>query len=291
MAWIAISLRVKPEFAEILGEALIARGSAGVWESEQGWVTAYFPADADPRVVKALLEEMSVSFSQADCVIAPVGDQDWIATWKASVVPLRVSPRLTIVPSWQTYEAEPDELVVVLDPGMAFGTGHHETTRMCLQLLDERLQDGVAASHVLDLGTGSGILAIAAARLGANRVAAADIDPVARTTAEENVRANAVSRTVTIVDDDAWLRMGPYDLVTANLTAEDLRDLMPRIAASLAPSGAAILSGILVSREPIMDQTLSAHGFVATARREIGEWLSLVVERTGRASVDFPGSA
>jgi ribosomal protein L11 methyltransferase len=181
-------------------------------------------------------------------------------------------------------------MVVVLDPGMAFGTGHHETTRMCLALLDERLQAG-PAPRVLDLGTGSGILAIEAARLGAKRVVAADTDPTARTTAEENVRANAVSTTVAIVDGDAWLRMGPYDLVTANLTAEDLRDLMPRVAASLAPSGAAILSGILASREPIVTQALSAQGLVVTTRREAGEWLALVVARTGRASVDFPGSA
>jgi ribosomal protein L11 methyltransferase len=240
-------------------------------------LTAYFPATADPREVKALLEEMAVSFGQDDCVISPVGEQDWIATWKASATPLRVTPRLTIVPSWWAYHTEPGEQVVVLDPGMAFGTGHHETTRMCLELIDERLALGDAPT-VLDLGTGSGILAIAAATLGAGQVAAADIDPVARNTAEENVRGNAVSATVTVVDgDEAWTR-GPYDLVAANLTAEDLVVLLPRIAGVLAPGGTAILSGILASRESIVTDALSRAGLGVTERREAGEWVALTVQ-------------
>lgn len=272
MSWISISLRVKPELADILGEALIAGGSAGVWETEPGRVTAYFPAGVSPSAIKGLLEEMCISFGSGDGVISPVSDQDWIAIWKASVTPLRVTPRLMIVPSWQPYKAEPGERVVVLDPGMAFGTGHHETTRMCLALLDQRLRRGDA---VLDLGTGSGILAIAAARLGAGRVVASDIDPVAREAAEENVRANAVSSIITVMDgDDAW-GLGPYDLVMANLTAEDLRALLPRIKEVLAPNGCAILSGILVSRESMVADALSQVGLPVAERRELGEWVAL----------------
>jgi ribosomal protein L11 methyltransferase len=290
MSWIAVSLRIKPELAEILGEALIARGSAGVWESEPGWLTAYFPAGADPRTVKALLEEMSVSFGQGDCVISPVSDQDWIATWKASVTPLSVTPRLTITPSWGRYAAEPGEQVVVLDPGMAFGTGHHETTRMCLELLDERLQRGDSPA-VLDLGTGSGILAIAAAKLGAGRVVGSDIDPAAREVASHNVTANAVSSRVSVVDADAgWMRQ-PYDLVVANLTAEDLGVLMPRIAASLAPTGTAILSGILSSREAIVSGAVAAAGLFVTRRREMGEWVAVEVSRSTPQSGERCGAS
>lgn len=276
MSWISISLRVKPEFADILGEALIARGSVGVWEEEPGWVTAYFPATADPRTVKALLEEMSVSFGQGDCVISPVSDQDWIATWKASVVPLRVTPRLVIVPSWQTYRPEPVERIVVLDPGMAFGTGHHETTRMCLDLLDEHLQTK-PASRVLDLGTGSGILAIAAVRLGAKQVVASDTDPVACETAARNTAANEVSELVTVVDAEEGWRHGPYDVIVANLTAEGLSHLMPQIAGCLAPDGTAILSGILASREAVVSDSLAAANLNAARRFEAGEWVALKV--------------
>jgi ribosomal protein L11 methyltransferase len=276
MSWISISLRIKPEFAELLGEALIARGSAGVWESRPGWVTAYFPANADPRAVKELLEEMAVSFGQGDCVIEPVSDQDWIAAWKASVTPLRVTPRLTIVPSWSRYTEEPGELVVILDPEMAFGTGHHETTRMCLELLDERLQRGDRPA-VFDLGTGSGILAIAAARLGAGRVVACDTDPVACETALRNVAANAVPETVSVAGaEDGW-KSGPYDLIVANLTAEDLCALMPKIASALAPIGEAILSGILTARESLVTDAIEQAGLRVINRRQQGEWTALVV--------------
>lgn len=276
MAWISLSLRVKPEFAEILGEALIARGSAGVWEAEPGWVTAYFPVSTDPRAVQVLLEEMCVSLGQGDCVISPVSKQDWIATWKASVTPLRVTPRLVIVPSWRAYRAEPGEQVVVLDPGMAFGTGHHETTRMCLELLDEYLQ-AKPASRVLDLGTGSGILAIAAARLGAGQVVASDTDPVACETAARNADTNGLSELVTVVDAEEGWRQGPYDVIVANLTAEDLSPLMPLIAGRLAPDGTAILSGILASREAVVSDSLTAAGLNPTRRLATGEWLAVKV--------------
>lgn len=276
MSWISISLRVKPELADILGEALIARGSSGVWEAEPGWVTAYFPATADPMVVQVLLEEMCVLLGQGDCVISPVSDQDWIATWRASVVPLRVTPRLVIVPSWQTYRAEPGERIVVLDPGMAFGTGHHETTRMCLELLDEHLH-AMPASRVLDLGTGSGILAIAAARLGAKQVVASDTDSVACETAARNAEANELSELVTVVDAEEGWRQGPYDVIVANLTAEDLSHLMPQIAGRLAQDGTAILSGILASREAVVSDSLTAAGMNLTRRLAAGEWLAVKV--------------
>ncbi len=280
MSWISISLRIKPEYADILGEALIARGSAGVWESEPGWLTAYFPAGADPRAVKALLEDMSVSFGQGDCVISPVSDQDWIATWKASVSPLRVTPRLTIVPSWRGYAEGPGERVVILDPEMAFGTGHHETTRMCLELLDERLQRGDRPT-VFDLGTGSGILAIAAAKLGAGPVVASDIDPLACETAARNVTANDASDRVSVVDAEQAHRLGPYDLIVANLTADDLITLMPDIEGRVAPTGETILSGILLARETGVTESLAAHGLGVVERRTAGEWVALVARPAG----------
>jgi ribosomal protein L11 methyltransferase len=219
---------------------------------------------------------MSVSFGQGDCLIAPVSDQDWIAMWKASVTPLRVTPRLTIVPSWSRYSEEPGEQVVILDPEMAFGTGHHETTRMCLELLDERLQ---RKDHptVFDLGTGSGILAIAAAKLGAGRVVACDTDPLACETAGRNVEANAVSDAVSVKDADTGWKSGPYDLIVANLTAEDLCALMPHIAAALAPNGEAILSGILTSRDSIVNDAIEQAGLRVTQRRQQGEWTALQV--------------
>jgi ribosomal protein L11 methyltransferase len=246
-------------------------------------VTAYFPAAADPRSVKALLEEMSVSLGQGDCRVEPVSDQDWIATWKASVAPLRVTPRLTIVPSWQRYAEAPGEVVVILDPEMAFGTGHHETTRMCLEWLDERSQRGDRPT-VFDLGTGSGILAIAAAKLGARRVTASDIDPLACETAIRNVAANGVSKSVSVVAAGQPDRIGRCDVVVANLTADDLITLMPEIAQRVEPNGEAILSGILRTREDDVIASLASHGLVVVGRRMAGEWVALAVRADGSSS-------
>jgi ribosomal protein L11 methyltransferase len=251
-----------------------------VWESEPGWLTAYFPANADPRAIKVLLEEMSVSFGGADCVISPVSDQDWIATWKATVEPLCITPRLTIVPSWREYAAVPGEQVVILDPEMAFGTGHHETTRMCLELIDERLQRGDHPT-VFDLGTGSGILAIAAAKLGAGGVTACDIDPLACETATRNTAANAVSDRVSVVVPEPADGLGRYDLVVANLTADDLIALMSEIGGLVAPTGEAILSGILLVREGSVMESLAAQGLGVMERRTAGEWVTLVARPDG----------
>lgn len=288
MPWIAISLRIKPEFAEILGEALISRGSAGVWEPEPGVLTAYFPLQTDPRAVRAMIEEVGLSVTEGVVSLSDVPDQDWIATWKASVTPLRVTTRLTIVPSWRAYQAGPGERVVILDPEMAFGTGHHETTRMCLELIDERLQRGDRPT-VFDLGTGSGILAIAAAKLGAGLVTARDIDPLACETATRNTSANAVSDRVSVGLPDRAAQLGMFDVVVANLTADDLIALMSEIAGLVAPTGEAILSGILLVREGSVMESLAAHGLGVGERRTAGEWVTLVARRDGTDARALPG--
>ncbi len=278
VSWIEVSLKVPADSAEAVGQALIELGSVGVWENDRDTITAYFPAGTNREQLQAILEEVQPWLALESLSVAEVPDQDWVARWKASLTPLQGSQRLVIVPSWQTYQAEPGEHVVVLDPGMAFGTGHHETTRMCLELLDDRLQRGDAPT-VLDLGTGSGILAIAAARLGAGRVVASDVDPVARDTALRNVEANAVFALVSVVDAEPGWNSGPYDLIVGNLTAEDLAELMPLVAVNLAPRGAAILSGILVSKESIVTRALAAVRLQVTRRREAGEWVALEVTK------------
>jgi ribosomal protein L11 methyltransferase len=166
---------------------------------------------------------------------------------------------------------------------MAFGTGHHETTRACLQLLGERLSEGSSLT-VFDLGTGSGILAIAAACLSAARVVACDTDPEACEIAQANVRANGVSDRVVVVDPETGWARGPYDLIVANLTAQVLADEMPRIAAGLKPGGGAILAGILVHQEPLVCRAAESEGFSISQREPNGEWVAIVV---GRSSVTY----
>jgi ribosomal protein L11 methyltransferase len=278
MPWIEVSLNVAPESVESVGQALIERGSLGIWERDPGTLTAYFPAGINRNQLQEMLQEVTPGLAADALSVVEVPEQDWVARWKAGLTPLRITPRLVIVPSWQTYRAEPGEHVVVLDPGMAFGTGHHESTRMCLELLDDRLRRG-RIFNMLDLGTGSGILAIAAARLGAGRVVASDIDPVARETAARNVEINGLAGLATVVGAEGGWKLGPYDLIVANLTAEDLSALMPLIAEHLAPEGTAILSGILASRELIVARALTASDLRVTRRRVDGEWAALEVAR------------
>jgi ribosomal protein L11 methyltransferase len=281
-------VRTPPEHSEEVGAALIDHGSVGIWERAPGVLTAYFSDDRPPQDVHRDLEVLIGSHCESLIIgFGVVQDEDWAAAWRASLSPLRITPRLTIVPSWTPYQPSQGEHVIVLDPGMAFGSGHHATTRACLAFLDARLAERSSAT-VLDLGTGSGIVAIAAARLGAFRVVACDIDPGAVEVARANVARNGVSHVVSVVDD-AWTR-GPYDVVVANLTAEPILDLMPHIASALSPSGDCILSGILADREDEVLDALRAHGLRVRDRLQDDgvpsdgnyAWVTLVAARPPR---------
>lgn len=287
-SWIELIVRTTPEHHEEVGTALIEHGSVGIWEREPGVLTAYFSDDRPPQEVQHDLEVLIGSYDESAIIgFGVVQDEDWAAAWRASLSPLRITPRLTIVPSWTPYQTALGEHAIVLDPGMAFGSGHHATTRACLAFLDARLAERSGAT-VLDLGTGSGILAIAAARLGASRVVACDIDPEAAEVARANVARNGVSDVVSVVDD-AWA-LGPYDVVIANITAEPIVHLMPRIASVLSPSGEAILSGILADREEAVCDALRAHGLLLRDRLQDDgapsegnyAWVTLVSARPAR---------
>jgi ribosomal protein L11 methyltransferase len=278
-AWLELTVRIAPEDVDPISAALIEHGSVGTWEPEPGLLVAYFPQSTSPEQLKVQLERYgdSTRWGRMTLVeLKSVPAQDWNATWKATLVPLVITPRLVVAPSWSEHQPQPGQRVVRLDPGMAFGTGHHETTRVCLQLLDERLSEGSSLT-VLDLGTGSGILAIAAARLGAAWVVACDTDPEACEIAQANVRANGVSDRVVVVDPEAGWARGPYDLIVANLTAPVLVEEMPRIAAGLKPGDGAILGGILVDQEPLVAQAADRARLSLSERERDGEWVALVV--------------
>ncbi|MBI3607777.1 MAG: 50S ribosomal protein L11 methyltransferase [Nitrospirae bacterium] len=284
MAWIALTVRTSPQDAETVGAALVEHGSVGTWEQEPGVLTAYFPGTSSPEELQGSVELLigSLGYDGSAIVgssLTPV--EDWARAWKASFGPLQVSLRLVIVPSWVPYDPSPDQRIVILDPGMAFGTGHHATTRRCLQALDERLGLRPGA-RMLDVGTGSGILAIAAARLGAECVVAWDVDPEASAVAEANVARNGVDRVVAVVDEQTVRASGPYDVVVANLTAEALVEVLPLIASLLARGGECILSGILVdstptgpSREALVRDALRESLRVGE-RWEDGGWVTLL---------------
>ncbi|NCS64982.1 MAG: 50S ribosomal protein L11 methyltransferase [Hydrogenophilales bacterium CG03_land_8_20_14_0_80_62_28] len=258
MTWLSLKLAVDGDQAEALSDALLAAGALAVstedrdagTEAEEAqfgepgladlkswrhnWVVALLDGDAD---VPALLASLNLP-EPIEYRLETVAEQDWVRLTQSQFDPIRIADRLWIVPSW--HEApDVDAIAIILDPGLAFGTGSHPTTRLCLQWLEANLRPG---ETVLDYGCGSGILAIAAVKLGAGRTVGVDIDPQAVESARDNAARNAVEADFRLSGD---LPEGDYDVVVANILTNPLKALMPLLAARTRPGGRIILSGIL----------------------------------------------
>ncbi|NCC49348.1 MAG: 50S ribosomal protein L11 methyltransferase [Clostridia bacterium] len=202
-----------------------------------------------------------------------VADSDWAENWKQYYETVHLTPRLVINPSWIDYEKQPDEIVVRMDPGSAFGTGTHETTAMCARLLDRLLRPG---HQVLDLGTGSGILAIIAARLGAGSVEAIDIDPLAVHVACNNISDNHLDIACHTGElSDAF--QPHYDLIVANIIADIIEQLMPELASRLAPQGTLIVSGIIAEKAAAIQRKAAACHLVCAETVTDHDWVAMVL--------------
>ncbi|MCI6376891.1 MAG: 50S ribosomal protein L11 methyltransferase [Clostridiales bacterium] len=209
-----------------------------------------------------------------------VADEDWSENWKKYYKPFRIGSRLVVKPTWEPYAAKPGDLVIELDPGMAFGTGTHETTNMCMQLLEKHLQDGM---RVMDVGTGSGILAIAAAKLGAKDVLAIDIDPDAVKVARENVALNAVDGHVRVVVGDLCKgETMPCELAVANIVADAICMLAGPLTRHLQRNGLLICSGIIREREQDVLLAAEKAGYAVYDRIEKGEWVALALRNEAK---------
>lgn len=204
-------------------------------------------------------------------------EEDWGNAWKQYYPVLHVGERIVVVPAWRRFRARPEQVVLRLDPGMAFGTGLHPTTQLCLQALERRLRPGM---RVLDLGTGSGILAIAAARLQSGPVLALDNDPVAVEAARCNVRRNRLTGRVEVVEGTLQPGQGPFDLILANLLARALLEMPPLLAAALSPQGLLIASGVLVEQAGEVAAAFAAAGLEVLEQPQQDDWVALVARRS-----------
>lgn len=281
--WLELRVRVQdPTARELVPDALVGLGARGVVEDDAGHV-AYFP---EPPEVDAFVSAAASRVQRATGASPAVewrwqAHEDWAEAWKRGLGPRRVTPRLVVHPSWKKpRDLRPDDLVIVLDPGMAFGTAEHGTTRGCLRLLDGTVQAG---DEVLDVGAGSGILSVAAVRLGAGSVTAVEGDPLACEAMEENLARNHVSSRVRIVqrwaDADGLSEMGPFDGVVANIETGLLLPLLPGLAASAGTAGWILLSGILEDELPQVEEAAAQHAFKAAATDADGEWRSVLLRR------------
>ena len=281
MRWAEIQIDTEPNAVDAVGAALYAAGCGGFEVRETAQppaVAGYLPVDdrlegrlEELQTALAKLPGFGVVGAGTELTLKYVEEADWATAWKAYYKPMRIGKHLVVTPPWETPELGPDDLAIVVDPGMAFGTGSHPTTQLCLVALEEYVMPGMA---VADVGTGSGILAIAAAKLGASIVAANDNDPLAVKIAAENAAVNGVS--VAVADT---LPPGPYAVVVANILADVIIGMAGQLAAWTEPNGTLIASGIIDTREADVRQAVEAAGFVSKDTRHQGEWVALIFER------------
>ena len=239
-------------------------------------VHMYLAPDENPAEVLPLFKErLEASGIPYELATNGVEQEDWQNAWKKYYHAMDIGKRLAIVPGWEQYDT--DRTAITMDPGMAFGTGTHETTALCLEVLDERVRGG---ERVLDIGTGSGILAIAALRLGAAAAEGVDIDPMCVRTAGENAARNGVEDRLTVlVGDLSDKASGVYDLITANIVAAAILSLAPHVPALLAPGAVFIASGIIDTRKEEVLAGLRAAGLEPFDVREKRGWVCIVCRK------------
>ena len=219
------------------------------------------------------LKEMGPDLGEAKVEHEKMYEEDWANTWKQYYKPSKVGEKIVVKPIWEEYEAKDGELVVDLDPGMAFGTGTHETTRMCIQALERYVKE---ESTVFDVGCGSGILAIAAAKLGAKLAVGVDLDPVAVESSIENVGYNNLKNIEILHGNLVEVIDGKADIVVANILAEIICILTDDVKRVLKDSGVFITSGIIHDRVDMVCEKLEATGFEVIEKNRDGEWNCIV---------------
>jgi ribosomal protein L11 methyltransferase len=276
---------VEPGF-ELVDEGLGARVVAG----KPAVVRAYVEA-TDPEVVERTVEEVTEALGHLQAFdLRPIGEvttrlvdeADWAEEWKRHFPVLRVGRRLVIRPTWREHTAGDDDVVLALDPGMAFGTGLHPTTRLCLAALEGLADRGaLAGRRLLDVGCGSGILAIAGVRLGAASALGVDTDPIAIEATAANARRNRIGRRVRAREGSLPTGQRPFDVVVANLIASLLVRLAGDLRTEVAPGGTLLASGIFVDREKEVRDAFEAAGMRVAGRLAEGDWVALEAAPVG----------
>lgn len=309
--WQEITVTTTEEAAEAVANLFYELGAAGVviqdpkvlarYIAEANWDAYELPAElteAENVVIKGYLpmddalEERLKQFSSrlqsleeyftqylAEVSLAEIAEEDWSSSWKTYYKPEKIGARVVVVPSWEEYHPAANEVVVKLDPGMAFGTGNHPTTAMSIQLMEKYLRP---ESVVFDVGTGSGVLAIAAAKLGAVEVLALDVDPLAVQIAQQNIVENQVEGVAEARYNDLLAGIqGKSDFIVANIIADVILDLISQAKSHLVKDGYFLVSGIIKDRWPEVERALTEAGFQIVEHREHNEWVAAISRKAG----------
>jgi len=299
--WFEIRVAVSAKGADALSNFLMEQGSCGlescgsdeVGRADEAVVLrAYFERREDRTaeelftIVRRYVDALGAlkAVVQARVSVHEVEEADWEACWRAHFGIVRVGTRIVVRPSWVSYEARPDEIVLAIDPKMAFGVGTHPTTRLGLIALEEQIEPGDAA---LDVGTGTGILAIAAAKFGAERVVGVDVDEDAVRNARENVRLNGAEDRVRIEQGTIDAAVGDaFNVIAANIRFDVLSSMLDSIARAVIPDGMALFSGLLVQEERAFADRLREADFRISGTDRLGEWIAFrTIRRADRCLV------
>src|SRR5512143_2634543 len=278
MPYYEFTITIADQFKDRLIKRLMDSGCLGVIDQDDSFI-AYFPATADIKTIESELSLIMTLLGTSSADLEPtftrrlIPEQDWNESWKKGFKPLDVGRRFTILPPWE--EKRKGRINLIIDPAMPFGTGHHETTRSCLVLMEKYAADSGTKSF-LDVGTGTGILAIAAVKLGFKRVVAVDTDILATDAALTNSRLNDASN-IEIRQGSIEDVSGAFDVIAANLISGVLVHLAPSIALHLKQGGVVILSGILTGQDVEVAESMTRAGLCLLERYPDGKWTSLVV--------------
>ena len=240
-------------------------------------VSVYLPADsgvADTVVfLKTRFAELGIN---AEISVSGVNEEDWANSWKEYYKPIKIGEKIVIVPAWEKYSAKDGEIIVRMDPGMAFGTGTHETTRLVIKFLEKYIKQGM---RVADVGCGSGILAICASKLGAGECKAYDIDPVAVKVANENIKDSGLDNVTCDVSDllKQVDRSAPYNVICANIVADIIIRMMPDVGELMDENSVILASGIIVERSEDVINAFDDNGFKIVERIDENGWCALAV--------------
>ena len=287
-SWRRVSITAPSSLTDLICSFLCGITGQGTEQSDSGedveTITAYLAespdAERQQRQIEqffALLQDSLQAGEKLHLSFSSLKDEDWNLRWKQHFKPELITPRLVIKPTWEGYSAASDEKIIEMDPGMAFGTGHHASTRLCVQFIDQLLQGQCPPRTILDVGTGTGILAMAAVLLGASSALAIDNDPEAVQVAAENIQRNNLANTIEVSGSDLKDVMGRFDLVIANIIHDTLLLLAPSLVDKVAKNGHLVLAGILLGeQEERIVKAYCDFGLQHLGTRQEGEWVALL---------------
>ena len=263
---------LKTCYGDLIDEAILNA------DKTVAYVSVYQSVDGGVSDTLVFLRERFDTLGiKAEISVSGVNEEDWANSWKAYYKPIKIGEKIVIVPAWEKYSASPEEIVVRMDPGMAFGTGTHETTRLVIKLLEKYVKNG---ARVADVGCGSGILAICASKLGAGECKAYDIDPVAVKVANENIKDSGLTNVTCEVSDllkQVDRSGGAYDVICANIVADIIIRMMPDVGALMDENSVILASGIIVERSEDVISGFEQHGFKIVERIDENGWCALAV--------------